>query len=234
MKNIGPTGTWTHYTEDAGKLRRELRTNAWQALEELEPGGTLCILTKGQFSLIDLIRACLDRVGPASVIVSTWTAAKREIGDAEDLLREGRIKDLRWLVDFSFCRRQPAYAELLRERFGDACIRSTMNHAKFVIVRGADAVITIRTSMNLNKNTRFEYADVSYSPELAEFFGAVVDEVFEEQQIGLWIEGRPRDSKASFDKFGTEAETIKNGRYGSDLTNHHSPGFSKWPKPQTD
>lgn len=217
------TGTWTHYTADAGKLRRELRTNAWQALEELEPGGTLCILTKGQFSLIDLIRACLDRVGPASVTVSTWTAAKKEIGDSEALLKEGRITSLRWLVDYSFARRQPAYAALLRQRFGDDCIRSTMNHAKFVIVRGADAVLTIRTSMNLNKNTRFEYADVSYSPELAAFFEAVVDEVFEEQQRGLWTNGRPQDSKDSFARFDAPAVPE------ADLTDRDKPGVSRWP-----
>lgn len=44
------------------------------------------------------------------------------------------MRSIIWLVDASFPVRQPGYCAAMRERFGDAAIRVTENHAKFVLV----------------------------------------------------------------------------------------------------
>ncbi|MCZ6507090.1 MAG: hypothetical protein O7A04_03440 [Acidobacteria bacterium] len=230
MKQQSIQGTWTLTRPTPERtIRRSVQENASQAIAEFEPGTDLCMLTKGRFSLIDLIRALLDKTGPADVTVSTWTAARREIDEASELLRETRIRSIQWLVDFSFCRRQPAYAAQLRERFGDDCIRSTMNHAKFVMIRNDEWSIVVRTSMNLNKNERLEYAEISQDERFADFLAETVREVFEDQPVGGWIEERPRDVKNQFDELGVEVSSFEASSYGSDLRDPMKPGLSPWP-----
>ena len=218
---------WTATRPKAARELRQLTNgeNAWQAIAGLEDGGAVFGLTKGSFSLIDLIRALLDLTGPAALTVSTWTAAKKEIDDAADLLRDGRITGLRWLVDYSFPRRQPAYCDALRERFGDDAIRVTKNHAKFAIVDNGSARYVLRTSMNLNKNARLEYFEVEDSPELADLLGGVVDEVFREQLPG-GCDRRPQDAKDDFARLGVVRDDAASV-YGRDLQDRTAPGFGR-------
>lgn len=77
----------------------------------------------GKFSLVDVIEHLLATTGPADLVVSTWTAAGADIGFANRLLADGRIRSLRFVVDYSFQSRQPAYCAALREAFGDDAIR---------------------------------------------------------------------------------------------------------------
>jgi hypothetical protein len=115
-----------------------------EAVGPIEPGCEIYGLSKGQFSLIDLVEHVLGFTGPAEVVVSTWTAAGSDIDFAFRLLKNGAIQSLRFLVDISFPSRQPAYCAALRETFGDDCIRVTKNHAKFVLLRNAQWNVTIR------------------------------------------------------------------------------------------
>ncbi len=223
-------GTWTHYTPVAGELRRETHTNAWQALEGLKPGYSLCILTKGQFHLADLIRACLDLLGPARVTIATWTASEEQIRMTRQLLEAGAITAIRWMVDHSFSRRRTksSAGPLLRELFGDERIRSTSCHAKFTVLRGAENSITVRSSMNLNQNPRFEYAEVSYGEDLADFFEAVVDEVWGSQLPGLWAEYKAAKVISEFTDFG-RPDVGPASPLGADHRDPGKPGASSWP-----
>lgn len=230
MKQTEIQGTWTLTRPTPERtIRRSTQENASQAISEFRPGIDLCMLNKGRFSLIDLIRALLDRTGPADVTVSTWTAARREIDEAAELLGETRIRSIRWLVDYSFCRRQPTYAAQLRERFGDRCIRSTMNHAKFVMIRNESWNVIVRTSMNLNKNQRLEYAEISDDAAFADFLDATIAEVFEDQPAGGWIDERPQNAKDQFAKLGVEDGSLGASDYGKDLYDPMKPGITAWP-----
>ena len=78
----------------------------------------LYALCKGDYSLIDIIDHCLAASGPADVTVSTWTAAGADLEFAMGFVVDGRVRSARWLVDYSFPQRQPAYFALLVDRFG--------------------------------------------------------------------------------------------------------------------
>ncbi len=160
-------------------VRRTLTAqNVAEAVGPIEHGCELYGLTKGSWSLIDLIEHVLAATGPADVTLSTWTAANADIGFARRLLVNGAIKSLRFVVDFSFPSRQPAYCAALREAFGDDAIRITKNHAKFVLIRNAEWNVVLRTSMNLNENRRLESWELSDCPQIAEWLQEVVDELF--------------------------------------------------------
>jgi hypothetical protein len=128
--------------------------------------------------LIELVMHVLDATGPADVTISTWTAAGADLAHTRTLIDDGRIRSARWLVDFSFPSRQPAYVEILREQFGDESIRCTANHAKFVMVRNEAWNVVIRTSMNLNLNRRLESYEVSDDADLADWLEVVVADAF--------------------------------------------------------
>jgi hypothetical protein len=152
--------------------------SASHVFADLSPGFELLCLTHGQFSLVDALTAILDRTGPADVAVSTWSAAKADLLHAEQFLRDGRIRSLRFVVDRSFATRQPDYCATLINAFGPDSIRTTALHAKFATVTNDGWKIAVRTSMNLNENRRLEYIEVSDDPEVAGFLLALVDELF--------------------------------------------------------
>lgn len=151
---------------------------AAQAIGQLEPGCEIFGLTKGQFSISDVIQHCLTQTGPASVDIATWTAALGDIKRAENLLRDGRITRIRFVVDPSFKARKPEFCKALVDTFGDGCIRTINSHAKFAIIRNDRWNLAIRTSMNLNPNPRLENFEISDDPALAQFFTDIVDQVF--------------------------------------------------------
>jgi hypothetical protein len=143
-------------------------------------------LTKGQFSMIDLAAAVLGITGPAGVTLWTWAIADYEAEAFGAFFRDGRVKSLRVVLDWSASQRNAVLVGELQERFGLDAVRITKTHAKIVTVStpGADGWrVVIRGSMNLNFNPRFEQFDVS---DDAEVFSVVADVERE-----LWERGKP-------------------------------------------
>jgi hypothetical protein len=137
-------------------------------------------LTGGQFSLVDIILHCIKYTGPVDVTLSTWTAANADLKFARDLMSDDIIKSMRFLVDYSFKRRQPIYCQALQEYFGDDCIRVTKNHCKFVLLKNDKWSIVIRTSMNLNENKRLESFEISDDDGFYSHLNDFVDMIFRE------------------------------------------------------
>lgn len=160
------------------ELRIAKQAQAREAIGPIRPGQDVFILTFGQFSLIDVLVHVLDEIGPASVDISTWTAAHADVQRAADLMTAAAITKLRFVVDRSFETRQPEYCAHMRLLFGDDCIRATRTHCKFIVVRNERANVVIRTSMNLNENPRLENVEVSESLPFAEWFTGIVDGIF--------------------------------------------------------
>jgi hypothetical protein len=127
-------------------------------------------LTGGQFSLLDIVKACLRVSGPADVVVSTWTTGIRDAEAAQWLLENGAMRSFRLLTDTSFATRQPAYCAALLRRFGSGAVRVTRTHAKFALVFNEAWALVCRSSMNLNLNTRFEQFDLDDDRGMLAFF----------------------------------------------------------------
>ena len=169
---------------------------AEMAVARLESGCWLVGLTKGQYSLLDLIRAVLKRTGKARVRLSTWSVGIRDAETAAWLIRSDDIESLQLVVDRSFPGRQPAYAGRVTALFGDDAIVVTRVHAKVALIEAGDWRITIRSSMNLNRNPRFEQWDLNDDPELFGFMSAWFDELAESAPRGLTF--KEEDAQAAF------------------------------------
>ncbi len=164
-------------------LKRETAAKAIEGLQR--DGMELFGLTRGQFSLTDLLQAVLAKTGPAELSISTWTAASADVLTMQELLNSGQITGCRWLVDQTFVRRVPALAAQIRRQFGDDAIRVTKTHAKFCTVINAEWQVAIRSSMNLNQNPRLESFQLGHDPELCAFLTAALDDIWRRQDRSL-------------------------------------------------
>lgn len=169
----------------APRFVREPTATALDAIGRLEPGDRLVGMTKGQFSLLDLIRAVLRSTGPAHLTVSTWTTGIRDAENARLLVSRGDLLSLRLLTDRSFPSRQPKYCAAIIRTFGADSIWCTRTHAKFALIRNDQWNVVIRSSMNLNRNPRFEQFDLDDDAEMADWFEAHVSEIAETMKPGL-------------------------------------------------
>ena len=173
--------------EPAGDTRRVIAAdgNAERCLGRLMPGERIVGLTKGQFSLLDIIRAVLRQTGPADVRLSTWSTGIRDAETAAWMVRGGDMRSLQLLVDRSFPGRQPQYAARVTELFGDQSIVVTRVHAKVALIAAGDWRIAISSSMNLNRNPRFEQFDLVDDSRIHDFYGAWFDELARAAPHGL-------------------------------------------------
>lgn len=184
----------------AKSRRAELRVAALEcataAVGTIEPGMRVLAVTKGQFSLQDLLGAVLAQTGPAHVKVSTWTAGLRDIENAALLIESGEILSLSLLVDKSLAQRQPKYVARLQELFGEGVVSVSYIHAKFALVWNDAWSLCIRTSMNLNHNPRTEYFEIDDDREMLEWFLQLCDEI-----EGAAPGGLDADGQAVYDGF---------------------------------
>lgn len=176
-----------HVNNTKPEFRTAATQNALDCIGLLKPNCRMIGLTKGQFSLIDLIRAVLVSTGPAHLVISTWTTGIRDTENVEFLMQKGDLKSLVLLTDRSFVGRKPEYVQAIRRVFGDESIRITRTHAKFALIENDQWHVAIRSSMNLNRNPRFEQFDLDDSEDICKFFRDHITELMESSQAGLFV-----------------------------------------------
>jgi hypothetical protein len=174
-------------TTDSPWSKRSLRDlrrkeTAAEALAGFDTETQIFGYTKGQFSVIDVIREALKYTGPATLDVSTWTAANTDVTTVCNFVGEGNVTAARWLVDLTFQRRSPQLAKRIRDTFGKDAIRVAQNHAKFALIQNEKWKIVLNTSMNLNFNPRFENFSIAHDPEAFAFHKAIMDEIWKTQR----------------------------------------------------
>lgn len=164
----------------------------------LSPGVRVTGLTAGQFSAIDALEHMVAELGPADVFVSTWTTGIYDVERTRQIQVEGRIKEIRFLLDRGTFEKSPKYAGPLIEKLGVDTFRCLSVHAKVTIVIGEHGAAVWRSSMNLNKNLRTEQFDLDVCDEMAAFYRGWFDALWDQS-------GRSQDNraiiKAVFDRY---------------------------------
>lgn len=170
------------------ELGRFNTAEASKAIATFGPGCRIIGLTRGNFSLIDLIRAVLDRTGRAQIVCCTWSAGVKDAHQVKWLVDTRLVESFQLITDRSYETRQPKYAISVEDLFGKENIRVTDIHAKFVLIWNADYRVTIRTSMNLNANRTCENFELDEDKEIFKFYHSFVSDLIDAAPPG-W-EGR--------------------------------------------
>lgn len=179
-----------HRTEDAAAT-----------IGKLAPGDRITGVTAGQFSAIDAMEHMIDELGPADVRVSTWTTGLYDAQRAAAIRVEGRIRQMRMLLDRGTFEKSPKFAGPLIERLGINSFRCLGVHAKVIIVSGDRGRAVMRSSMNLNKNLRTEQFDIDVCDAMADFYERWFDLLWEESEER--VDNR-KIIQAVFDRFIAE------------------------------
>jgi hypothetical protein len=164
------------------KTRRiaDAMASADALLPEDIKGLDIFCFTAGQWSLMEMLCALLNRMGSAHLTASVWTAADADMRDAYDLIGIGKLKSLKLYVDRSFLARQPEYAKLATELFGSDSIYITRTHCKIAVLENDDYCFVCRGSMNLNHSPRWEQLEITEDRE----FGDWVKKLLKSSEIG--------------------------------------------------
>jgi len=152
---------------------------------KLEKDCRIMGLTRGQFSLIDLIYAILNKVGPSDVYIVTWSAGIKDVNNVRWMIDSRLIKKIRLITDHSYKTRQKKYAKSIEELFGIENIMTSEIHAKFVLIENQDFKITIRSSMNLNANMTCESFEIDEGGDIFDFYFSFISELEKNQEKGF-------------------------------------------------
>lgn len=167
---------------DLGKFETK---NSDLVVKKLAPGYRMIGLTRGQFSLIDLIYAILKKIGRSKVVCVTWSAGIKDVHNVKWMIDSDLIEKFTLITDHSYKTRQSTYAMSIEELFGVENIRTSEVHAKFCLLWNDEWKVTVITSMNLNANKTCEMFEIETSEEVFDFFKEYVDFVDEKQQPGF-------------------------------------------------
>lgn len=127
----------------------------------LSEGMALFAITRGQFSMIDAVLACLEQTGPAAVSLWTWTVADYEVQCLEAMQRDGRIQSGTLIIDHGARKKNAAIIANWKRSYGPNSVRYVINHAKIATIETPRYRLLLRGSMNLNMNPRFEQLDIT-------------------------------------------------------------------------
>lgn len=188
----------------------------------LNRGGRIIGLTAGQFSFLDLVAAFLQRTGPASLRLATWSLAERDVTEMAKMKAAGMLTSAKLFVDAGLPRYQPSACEAMRRTFGSDAICGAHLHAKCAVISGDGWQIAIRTSMNLNRNPRWESFDIDDSPEIAGFLNEHFD-AFEAENLTPYT----YSWTGSQDAFGRLAAGERSGAFsGREMMEHAGVPFN--------
>lgn len=184
-------------------FRKDGFADAAALIGSIAPGDEIAGITNGQFSLVDVLRHVLTQTGPADVVLATWTMGVYDAEKAWSFVNDRLIRSIRVILDPSMFLRRPELASVLVKGFGVESFRAVNSHAKFCTVRGAELAVCIRSSMNLNENSRLESFDLSADDEMTRFFEGVADEIWKR------VDARNRSQSRSVFEDLLNVESVK-------------------------
>ena len=148
--------------------------SAADCIGSVEPGMSLFAVTRGQFSMLDIVSVLIKAAGHGcAVSVWTWALAEYEVACFEAFMQSDEIASAVLVVDRSAEQKNASVLESWRARFGNDAVRVCKNHAKIATVTGGDLRLLARGSMNLNYNPRFEQFDITEGGEDYELVASI-------------------------------------------------------------
>ena len=157
-------------------------TAAAEVIGPITPDLSLFLITRGQISMIDLVRHFVADLtaaarGPLHASVWTWAIADYELDAFEWFFATRALSGATLVIDRGAEIRNGPLLERWRQTFGPESVRVCHNHAKIITVTDGTLRIAARGSSNLNQNPRLEQLDISVNDGAFELIQA------EEQSI---------------------------------------------------
>jgi len=169
--------------------------NAKKAIGKIEPNINLYCLTKGQFSIINIIEHIVREIGVCGVVIATWTAANYDIRKVNTLKENKLINKIDFILDRSARTKVGGDNFKVFEELFEGHIHITNSHAKFVLIRNEKFNIVVRTSMNLNENKRLENFEISDDKAFYDYMIEICKDIMNKEYSYFEFDKLGEDSK---------------------------------------
>jgi hypothetical protein len=151
------------YSASSSSLRR--RDEVADCITSIAPGQCMHFVSKGEWSMHEMLEEMLRRAGPSDVYITTWTITEDPARRIVVMKQEGLIKSLHCLLDYRIRDRKPAPFQLLQANADVIALAG----AKATVVVGESISLCCLSSANYSRNPRFEAGIISANTEDAKF-----------------------------------------------------------------
>jgi hypothetical protein len=131
----------------------------------------------GDWSMHELLQFILESIGPADVLLATWSMSEPAAVKLMAMLESRLITSLKGVIDFRTKNRHPAAFQLSQTLFSD--LRLTSCHAKVTVVKNDTHLISIVGSANYTNNPRIEAGVISVAPKVGQFHAAWIQSLLQ-------------------------------------------------------
>lgn len=145
---------------------------------EFTSGACIHYISKGQWSLHELISWLLQQIGPADVMVTSFGLSETAIRSFLQLIDAGLIKSLQCLFDISTKKNKFDLLMFAQNVSGKIYLNS--NHSKLILLENEKYKIIIQSSANLTVNRRFEAGMLLIDHPLADQLATTIKLMFQE------------------------------------------------------
>jgi len=141
-------------------------------LPPLKEGTAYHMVSRGHWSLHEMMSLLLSRIGPAHVSLASWGITQEPLNKVLRLARTGAISALDLYFDSRVKLQCPQAWQLILAAKSEGLaipvrVGLSKNHSKVIILRNAEWGIVVSGSANLTDNPRQEYYVVTVNAGLA-------------------------------------------------------------------
>ncbi len=122
----------------------------------------------GKYSLHQIVKLIVDKVGPAKLYITTWGLSEDPVRMLFNLKEQGKLTELYGLFSERVKERQPKAFQMAESIFDKITLRKL--HAKVVVVVGKEHSFSVISSMNLTRNPRAETGVITNSKNIADAY----------------------------------------------------------------
>jgi len=137
---------------------------------EIISGLSKHFVSKGAWSMHDLIYYFLKIEGPSRVFITPWAISEIAMRNLFNFMNDGLITELYMICDYRNTSRKPAELAFIERNASKITLAKC--HAKVVVIVPEDPTqipLTIVSSANLTRNPRLEAGVVTFSKAVADF-----------------------------------------------------------------
>lgn len=132
----------------------------------LEPERLYPLMTRGGWSLHEMILYCQSLVGPCNAWITSWGISQEPLQQIINAKRDGRFLKLNCLFDVRVRTECPQAFQLTLH--DDVVVKLGKNHSKVTVLLNDQHAVTISASANLTVNPRMEHYFISTHRSVAQ------------------------------------------------------------------
>jgi hypothetical protein len=163
-------------------------SNKFSGLKPIEKETIFPFASEGTFSMHELLEFLLQKTGPATVRVMSFSITEVAIRTFLNLMEHGSIKKLECIFDLTVKRHRLGLLYFMNNVV--SAISLTKNHAKLILIQNKNWKITVVGSANFNVNDKIEAGVISAQPDFFNFYN---------EQFNQWFNQGILVSKDEFD-----------------------------------